>query len=208
MKYIYALGLLFFISCSFAGRPPSEITPVFPLNGSTENVFNLELIWTCENADNYQVFVGKSEDSMPLVSEQIGTFYELKNLDQNTVYCWKIIAINDTDTKESGILTFKTGSLPDPVVNLLKPENGSEMNEPDVLLIWEKAMFADSYYVEVSHDSLFINMIYAGVSPDTVCYHHNFPAEDTLYWHVQSLNAFGSSLFSGTHWFITINFLP
>lgn len=208
MKTILIIGLILFISCSFLGRPPTDIQVLMPADGADWQKANLQLLWYCENADKFQVYFGENQDSMEMISEQTGSTYEFTGLSPRTKYYWKIKAINNIGEKETPVISFTTGTIPDPVTNLLTPKNESMVNEPNALVSWEPAAYADSYYVEIAFDSMFSKLELNQMFETTYCVHRDFVPLDTLYWRVQSWNTFGHSEWSPVHWFCVVRYLP
>ncbi|HAV92106.1 TPA: hypothetical protein DCW38_02875 [candidate division WOR-3 bacterium] len=207
-KIFFALGIIFFISCSFLGRTPSDISVLLPADGALFQPANLQLVWYCENADKFQIYFGENQDSMDMISEQTGSTYEFTKLSPRTKYYWKIKAINNVGEKVTAVLSFTTGTIPDPVTNLLTPENMSMINEPNAWVSWEAVAYADSYFVEIAFDTMFLNLELSQMFDTTVCFHRDFIPLDTLYWRVQSWNTFGHAEWSPVHWFYVVRYLP
>ncbi|MGE3062806.1 MAG: hypothetical protein AB7T10_04150 [bacterium] len=201
MKTNILILIILLTSCSFLGRPPSDIVILVPQDNAEKQQATIQLIWQCENADIFKIYFGEIEESLAVISEQTASSYELTGLLPRTTYYWKIAAENNVATKETPVITFSTGDKPDPVINLNWPKNGDLLNEPDVQVSWEMAAFADSYLVEVAFDSLFIRYLYQTMVDDTYFPHDDFPNLDTLYWRVQSWNSFGPAAWSPTFWF-------
>ena len=200
--------LLIFVSCSFLGKPPTDIEILMPADKAVWQDKDIQLIWYCENSDTFYVYFGESEESMDLVSKQNSSSYALLDLSQNTLYFWKIKAVNNVGIKETPILSFTTGMNPEPVSSLVYPQCGSSANEPDVVLSWEEAENAETYSVQVAYDSLFENIVLNTETSETMCMHSNFPVDVTLFWRVQSKNSFGPSEWSSVWWFGVIDFIP
>lgn len=203
MKRILIIASLFLVSCGFTGRLPSEIEPLFPPDGSVENMFDVQLTWKCENADNYTIYLSKDSTVMDLLSEQTAGVYELENLEEGTWYYWKVKASNSAGSVETKILSFKTGNSPEPVVSIYVPKENQVNYDPDWSLIWAPAKYAAEYEVEVATDTFFVYIASQGTAYDTVYYHDKLNIDTEYYWRIRSKNIFGISQWCPYHTFTT-----
>jgi len=208
MRNIFLLGLILFISCGFTGRAPSEIVPLFPEDKSQWNMLSIQITWKCENADNYQIFVSNDSLDMEMVSEQTASVYEMEDMLQNTWYYWKVIAINSSGETSTGVLSFKTGALPEPVDSLIFPRDGQTHIDPRLPVEWISAEFATSYNVEIATDSFFVYIVSIGNATDTIFEHDELEMFKTYYWHVQSVNFLGIAEWSHFYSFTTGKYWP
>jgi len=208
MRNIYLLGLIFFISCGFTGRAPSEIVPLFPENKSQENMLSIQLTWKCENADNYQIFISNDSLNLEMVAEQTASVYEMEDMLQGTWYYWKIVAVNTAGETSTEVQSFKTGSLPEPVVSLIFPRDEQVHIDPRLQLEWISAKYATSYSVEIASDSFFVYIVSSGTVTDTVYGHDELDMFVTYYWHVQSVNHLGTADWSDFYSFTTGKYWP
>ncbi|MDD3803309.1 MAG: hypothetical protein PHW02_02850 [bacterium] len=208
MRIQVIIIILIFSSCSFLGRPPSDIIILMPEDKATWQQANVQLVWQCENADIFKLYFSENEESLELVSEQTGSAYELVGLSERTTYFWKVIGENNVASKESGVYSFTTGTKPDPVTTLNLPDSNEVINEPNVSVSWERAAYADSYYVEIATDTMFMDLFLGQMFDDTICYHDDFYPHKRYYWRVQSWNSFGGAPWSPVHWFDIFEYVP
>ena len=73
---------------------------------------------------------------------------------------------------------------------------------------WEQAEYADSYFVEISTDTLFINLFMNQMFDDTYAVHRDFYPNKRYYWRVRSWNSFGPADWSPVAWFDIIEYIP
>jgi len=208
MKKNIIFLLLIFASCSFLGRPPTDIVILLPENGASWQEANVQMIWQSENAEIFRLYFGENQDSLEMIAEQTASAYEMTGLSPRTTYFWKVIAENNVATKETSIYSFSTGTKPDAVNRLNLPDSGSIANEPNVPVSWEQAEYADSYFVEISTDTLFINLFMNQMFDDTYAVHRDFYPNKRYYWRVRSWNSFGPADWSPVAWFDIIEYIP
>lgn len=208
MKKNIFIILLLVTSCSFLGRPPTDVILLMPENQATWQQANVQLIWQSENADMFSLYFGETADSLELLAEQTGSSYELMGLTPRSTYYWKVKAKNEVAEKESQTYSFSTGTKPDPVTDLHLPDTNLVILEPNVPVTWAIAAYADSYYVEISFDTMFLNLFLGQMFEDTFCVHSDFYPNKKYYWRVQSWNSFGCADWSEVGWFYISEYVP
>jgi len=96
-------------SFSLDERPETPYGPL-PTNGSETSITAVTLSWNSERADHYSLYLGLTEDDLPLEAEGLtDTLYPLTDLAPDTVYYWQIIATNAAGSTEGPIWRFRTG---------------------------------------------------------------------------------------------------
>lgn len=77
----------------------------------------IELSWTGD-AEQYNLYLGKSGDSLSVVQEGIRTeSYSIENLSYLTRYFWRVDAVNDGETATGDTWSFHTQAIPTPVID-------------------------------------------------------------------------------------------
>jgi hypothetical protein len=73
------------------GRKADKATMPVPPNGTITALDDCDLMWLeALGAEQHKVYLGSSENSMELVSEQTTNIYDPGELDPNTIYFWRI----------------------------------------------------------------------------------------------------------------------
>ncbi|MEI6946353.1 autotransporter-associated beta strand repeat-containing protein [Paraflavisolibacter sp. H34] len=128
MRYYYRIKAHSSLSASNYSRvvgvttPAADILPTVtatpsPANNAT-NVFlngrSIDLDWTGNYADTYQVYLGTSPSALTKVAEVAATAggYTLPALEPNTAYYWRIDAQNGNGTTTGTTWNFKTANVP------------------------------------------------------------------------------------------------
>jgi len=181
-----------------------------PADLSTNNVLNPVLQWV-ERSDavNYylQVYEGLSIVQSALIVDTImsGSSFQLKNLQPNTIYSWRMKVTNQYGTSTwSGIFKFRTISILSSIPMLLSPQSGNNAVPDSAVLRWGKAEYAKTYNLLVAYDinfsSIFLNQ--ANIA-DTTFILKNLNGETDYFWKVRSVNNSGNSDYSSVFAFST-----
>jgi len=119
--FIVFLFIITITSCSFDKNPPTTPnivlntvpnTPI-PGNGSLNQFLFVALKWQCDNAGEYDVYIG--ETNPPLIKNTTTTnkFYDTPLLKYNVQYFWKIVAkLNDGSISAGPVWNFTTSPSP------------------------------------------------------------------------------------------------
>jgi hypothetical protein len=96
-----------------SNQPPNEPNSPNPENGATDVSINSILSWNCSDPDEdpitYDVYFGTNSPPSLVSSNQTSKSYYPGTLDFGTIYYWKIIAWDDSDTfNQSPIWSFTT----------------------------------------------------------------------------------------------------
>lgn len=136
--------------------PDSSLT-VSPESGKTEvNPSNITLKWdTGSGADSYHIQVATDPSIKHIVFDQTVSLptADLKDLENNTLYYWKVSSLTGETEKQIGIYTFHTEmtevpSTPDWII-------ANRKNNDSVSLTWNPPFGAESYSVYRTEVNLF-----------------------------------------------------
>jgi hypothetical protein len=191
---------------------PDIPVPISPNNGAYKLPINLiSLEWTPASlANKYILQVSKSQNFstfMVNMDTLTGTSYQLKDLENNMLYYWRVAASNIQGKSEfSGVWSFRTVPIaPDATVILTEPANGAKnlINKVQILK-WETIPKADTYELWIAFDADFTDFYYKN---DIVWTNYktlfNFKPVSTYYWKVRGTNDGGVGPWSETWNFTT-----
>jgi hypothetical protein len=132
------------------------------------------------------------------VGNTTGTSYSPGTLSANTIYYWRVVAVNAAGSTSSATWSFTTQlAVPGTPANL-SPTNGATGVSPTPALSWSAASGATSYNVyfgTTASCSLVGNTTGTSYSPGTLS------ANTIYYWRVVAVNAAGST--SSATWSFT-----
>jgi hypothetical protein len=124
-----------------------------PDNASVDRMPDVILNWNpVINASNYQVQVSDSEDFIEIILDSISSFTAVRTsrLNFGMDHFWRVRTIfaNGETSEWSDVWSFETFSK----INLFRPQDASDDENPDVLLRWNPRIGSDSvkgvtYYV-------------------------------------------------------------
>jgi len=140
------------------------IAPVglrYPTNNSKDNKTTIQFLWFPTNGAKYyflQVARDIKFNDLIISKDSIETtYYEVKNLLPKTTYFWRVRASNiDGTSSWSQVWIFQTGS---PVPILRYPENQAYQVPLEVTFLWDSLDNATSYFLQVSTDETFNQLI-------------------------------------------------
>ena len=143
------------------------------------------------------------------VTDTIKTINGLNNL---TKYFWRVKAMNESGWGNfSPVWNFKTIVSIPIVTDLLSPINGSTDISLVTLLDWNEVNNAESYRVQVSKDSLFVNLAFdsTGIYVSNIFVPSGKLSTLTKYfWRVRAINVGGEGPYSTIWNFTTIPDFP
>ncbi len=100
------------VTLTITGTPLPPPVILGPGNGSTSVSLIPALTWTASSgAISYDVYFGTSS-TPPFYVTTTSTSYTLPILTSNTLYYWQVVAKNGGGSASSGIVSFRTGSIP------------------------------------------------------------------------------------------------
>jgi hypothetical protein len=91
--------------------PPGPVTNPMPPDMASDVNLAAELRWTsAPNADVYEVYFGTNLNP-PFISSQIELHIDPGELLPNTDYFWRVVAVNDAGSTDSGVWQFRTQQI-------------------------------------------------------------------------------------------------
>ncbi len=188
---------------------PGSFNLVAPFNG-TSGVLLEDTTFQWQSATDVQEYVLQIDDDPgfgspdvevgPMAATTTSTDVDLSGLNPLTAYRWRVIASNDIGETISnpGSYGFSTFIAAPTSFGLTSPSNFATDVSPTLTFTWDDAAGEDSYRLQVSTSTLFLNNpVDATVGADQTQY--TVPAgnlnENTLYfWRVTAVNAAGNTL--------------
>ncbi len=198
----------------FGVLPPLSPAPYMPLNGTVNQRQPVSLIWnSVSTADSFHVQLSTdSTFALPPDREAIikDTMFVAQNLKDSTRYYWRVQAENKGGTSPpSGPWSFLTiRSLPPAPVSLHPSTDSVNLRIP-VMLSWSNVTTADSYHVQVSKDTGFVDTspLDSTLATETVLV-SNLSDSILYFWRVQSKNIAGPGPYTSPQTFTTIRAKP
>ena len=191
--------------------PPSAPTLISPTNNATAITTTTTLSWNSSNgAASYRLQVSTNSNFSTNFFDQSNittTSQQVTGLGYSTLYYWRVNASNNDGTSDwSSVWSFTTQGTAPGIPTLLSPSDGA-INLPTTLtLSWNASSGADSYRLQVSTNSNFSTTIFdQGNITTTSQQVAGFSNSILYYWHVNASNVNGTSSYSSTWSFTTIN---
>ncbi len=193
---------------------PEAPVIISPANESTKHPINgLKLVWhSAFRAQTYQLQVTKLPDFTQQlvvnVTNLIDTTYILNNLENYTVYLFRVRAINQGGPSDWSVpFAFRTINVPPTTSpDLTIPANGA-INQPLGLRIsWLPVQRAEGYRVQVATDAEFQNLFVN--EPDVYLTYlnlYNLSPRTKYYWKVKAWNEAGEGNWSEPYNFTTMD---
>ena len=187
-----------------------------PENNASDVVHTPTFTWKpVAGASGYEFMLDtKSNFSTAITRSNIPTneLRLVQPLDENTIYYWRVRAINEEGTSDwSSVFTFTTGFfLPETPV-LISPENESKKHPINGLkLVWHSAHRAQTYQLQVTNLADFSQQLVVNVTDliDTTYILNNLENYTVYLFRVRAVNQGGFSDWSVPFAFRTINIPP
>jgi uncharacterized protein YjdB len=189
---------------------PMLLSPAHQLTG-LDNTLTMEWQETA-NAISYTLQISEKPDFSELFVEknQLSVAqYQVDGLGYGTKYFWRVKASNaigESDWSEIWSFTIKEKIIPPAKPTLLGPENLSTGLTGTITLTWTKPENAAVYRVQIAKDQDFVRKQFDLYNIPTESFDiNNLEAGTTFYWRVNASNEGGSSEFSETWKFETLN---
>ncbi|MGO9094211.1 MAG: glycoside hydrolase domain-containing protein [Bryobacteraceae bacterium] len=169
-----------------------------PANGATGVSPTPALTWSAASgAASYNVYFGTTS-SCAQVGSTTGTSYSPGTLSANTIYYWRVVAVNAAGSTSSATWSFTTQvAVPGTPANT-SPASGATGVSPTPALTWSAASGATSYNVYFGTTS---SCAQVGSTTGTSYSPGTLSANTIYYWRVVAVNAAGST--SSATWSFT-----
>lgn len=137
---------------------PQRVYAIRPTNGITINPINIRLDWeAASGAETYTVQVSTSSSFSSYAVNQSGIkelYLNINNLNSNTLYYWRVRAVNRTGNGaySNGNLSFRTGPFNQAPaqIALLSPAHDSNLFSTSISFSWTKDPIAKGYTFQLS----------------------------------------------------------
>jgi hypothetical protein len=181
---------------------------VAPADGSTDNILEPRLVWMAvAGATGYHVQVSTTSDFSKIVLDSgvTDTFVVVTGLAYKTIYYWRVQVHDATSSSDwTTHRAFTTIVEPQTPVVVL-PKDNMTGQPTTLLLVWNSASGAASYYVQVASDTGFAAIVATDSTlADTSKVIHNLSYNNTYFWRVRSRNPGGASAWTTIRRFTTI----
>ncbi|NJD22512.1 MAG: T9SS type A sorting domain-containing protein [Melioribacter sp.] len=200
-----------FTTASGQTIPPTPVL-ISPANSSTNQPTTIVLSWNASTgADHYwlQIATNQSFANPTIIDSSIkGTSYQANNLAVSTNYYWRVKSINSAGSSGwSSAWSFSTvsGQIQPPAQPTLVSPIDKSINQPtSITFTWNPAANADHYFIQVSTDQTFSNIVYTNNAITGTSHQvNNLQNNKTYYWQVKAANAGGQSTWSAAWSFTT-----
>lgn len=195
----------------FGTVPPVPATPVLssPTNSAANVPTSLLLVWgAASGANAYHLQVASDAAFSSLFVDTSGlssTVFLLENLQPDTLYFWRVSAVNIGGANISSVRAFSTVALPPSAPLVVAPVNGSIDQLLGVTLAWGPVAGATSYRLQFSTDDAFTTLLVDSTGIDSShCSLSGLLRNTTYFWRVSALNSGGAGLYSDIASFTTI----
>ncbi len=184
-----------------------------PADASTDNILSPKLVWgSVIGATRYSVQVSTASDFSTLVFEDtavIDTNKVAAGLNYKTIYYWRV-QVHDPASSSDWTTRNVFTTIGAPAVPVLSGPPDTMMNAPlSLVLSWKVAGNAMSYWLQVSSDSGFVNLVEVdSMLADTSKPVSNLSNSTTYFWRVRSQNPGGVSAWTTVKRFSTIVAAP
>jgi titin len=190
-------------------------TLIAPATGAVSQMTTLVLSWSAvASATSYALQVSTDPAFATSSYNQCGltaTSQTVTGLASSTTYYWRVNATNPGGTSTWATKSNFTTAIASPALPvLISPTNGASSQAVTVVMSWNAVTGATSYTLQVSSDSTFASpsiyyqsgLVYAAQTVTGLSNNTNY------YWHVSATNAGGTSDWSATYRFATIQLTP
>lgn len=197
-------------------HPPFPPIHAFPEWKSKNNSLTPTFSWHKKiDALSYNLQVSKTSDfsSLFVIDESItapDTEYISPELDYGTTYYVRINVTTDSGTSRwSATNIFTTTYDTPPPPSLISPVNNADTVPLSTLLLWNSSIGANTYQLQISfYDTFNTTIIDTNTLTDTVFTLSSLDNGTTFYWRVKATNLSGTSNWSATRKFTTIQQTP
>ncbi|WP_211208890.1 LamG-like jellyroll fold domain-containing protein [Mariniradius saccharolyticus] len=179
-----------------------EVVPIRPTNGVVINPVNIRLEWQpVSGAESYRVQVSTNSsfsNSAVFKDGVVNSFLDIPNLNSNTLYYWRVIAVNRAGMGEYPITpqTFKTGPFTEAPaqISLNSPAHDANIFSTSITFSWTASPIAKGYTFQLSTRedfSTFVQNVSGLTSSSRTV--SNLQANTQYFWRVWASNEAGNS---------------
>ncbi len=159
----------------------------FPENHSTNHPTTLEFLWFPQQGAKYyflQIARDKNFNDLIISKDSIqNTLFKAEGLEFDREYFWRVRASNDIGFSDwSEVWDFRTSAVR-PV--LLRPANNSTGLDNPVILEWRTIQGATNYFLQISKDENFNNLVISQDKYLTNLYEFTGEYNGTYFWRVK-----------------------
>jgi hypothetical protein len=206
-----------YASLSYYTQIPEIAILVSPVNNALNQPIINDFIWEpAVYASHYRLQIGSDANFANPLLLDIDVFdvqYTLPDsiLDFATQYFWRVLSKNSQENSVwSEVRSFVTQIEPPDIPVLINPENDAEEVDLAPMFVWNEALTATSYSIEIASDSAFTNIIstISNISDTTFQLPGGFLASLTQYWwRMRASNEGGAGLWSDSFTFTTMEYI-
>ncbi len=180
-------------------QKPSKVSLVSPTHDSNRFSTSINFTWRVEpTAKHYRLQASTSSDfsSNVITQDHIqGTSHTLSGLRSNTVYFWRVVAINEMGAgpfSETRKVVSSTFSGVPSATNLVSPSDKSSAPANNIRVVWENVTSANEYRLQVSESFSFSTyVVNVGLLEGTSFQLPQLKENTTYYWRVRTKNPSG-----------------
>lgn len=206
-----------YASLSYYTQNPEITILISPENNAPNQPIINTFIWQpAVFASHYQLQIGTDANfvNLPLLDIDVYAIqYTLQDsiLDYSSQYFWRVKSKNSQESADwSEVRSFTTPIAPPLPPVLISPENEAEGVDLAPVFIWNEALTATSYTLEISSDSDFSTIVttISNISDTTFQLPGGFLASLTQYWwRMSASNVGGPGLWSAPFTFTTQEYI-
>jgi hypothetical protein len=194
-------------------EPPATPLLASPEDGTINISINPSLEWNnTASAGFYRIQIALDEGFNSTVLDREGisaTSFDAEGLDFNTLYYWRVQAVNEAGTSNwSNARSFTTEEQYVEAPQPQSPPDGAGDQPTTITLEWSEVLLANEYQVQLSTDEDFDGIIEDETTASTSHQISGLEFETTYYWRVRSITAVSTSSWSEVSSFTTIDETP
>jgi len=159
------------------------------------NLGTVKLEYSVDGGDTWSLIVDGASNN--------GVYHWMNVPTLDSDQCFVRITLNSNNHSDTSLEPFAIISTME-VPQILYPANLQDNIPTNPLILWEEVPGADAYYLQLSSDPGFDELVYSAVDhPETSFQVTGLQPFSTYYWHVASIGEVGVSFFSEVSQFAT-----